>query len=699
MEGNDDDDDGGGGGGKKHLFLFSQPPTSSITKNSHPASSSLLQTPRSKTTKQNNQSSGKSSVLEAVVGRDFLPRGTGIVTRRPLILQLVHLQDPAAAEYGEFLHNGRQKMTSFDAIRAEIEAETGRYLKAKGRAVSPDPIQLTVYSPNVPNLTLVDMPGLTKIPIDGQPKSIVKELEDMARTYVKGDNAIILAVTPANADLATSDALHLAREVDPTGDRTIGVLTKLDIMDPGTDARDVLEVRRGVGGGGLFLEKERGKRERERERIIEKRREKKINSHLFFHFFFAQKKKTPKQGQAVRLKNGWIGIVNRGQADIVSGASMQAARARELDFFRSKPCYASLKNVGTSFLSARLSEHLVGAIKRALPTISAGIGDGIAGLEKELEQLGGPAVEGRGGMVHLLLQLTRQFEEAFAQAVDGGKNGGEQILTVFEKRLGDNIGRLGFAKILEPSNVRRVVEEADGYQPHLIAPEMGYRRLLQECLALFAKPADTAVDETHAILRQIVAATLDSPSCAALGQYAHLRHAIARTAAASLEGFKADARAMVNTLVEMERSYLTAEVFKEILHQSGRSAESGELIRTLSGRGVGDAVGDDFGAASSSSASPADRHLHRIAVHVSAYITHVRTQLKQTIPKAIVHTLVVKAKKQLLDGLQREVAAADDGGLKRMLSEDDATVRRREQCVHRLKLLRQAADEVAACSF
>ena len=86
-------------------------------------------------------------------------------------------------------------------------------------------------------------------------------------------------------------------------------------------------------------------------------------------------------------------------------------------------------------------------------------------------------------------------------------------------------------------------------------------------------------------------------------------------------------------------------------------------------------------------------------MHVSAYITHVRTQLKQTIPKAIVHTLVVKAKKQLLDGLQREVAAADDGGLKRMLSEDDATVRRREQCVHRLKLLRQAADEVAACSF
>ncbi len=75
------------------------------------------------------------------------------------------------------------------------------------------------------------------------------------------------------------------------------------------------------------------------------------------------------------------------------------------------------------------------------------------------------------------------------QAVDGGKGGGEQILGVFEKRLTDNIEKLNFTKMLTPVNVKRVVEEADGYQPHLIAPEMGYRRLLMECLVLFkARP-------------------------------------------------------------------------------------------------------------------------------------------------------------------------------------------------------------------
>ena len=71
------------------------------------------------------------------------------------------------------------------------------------------------------------------------------------------------------------------------------------------------------------------------------------------------------------------------------------------------------------------------------------------------------------------------------QAVDGGKGGGEQILSVFEKRLTDNIEKLNFSKMLTPVNVKRIVEEADGYQPHLIAPEMGYRRLLMECLVLF----------------------------------------------------------------------------------------------------------------------------------------------------------------------------------------------------------------------
>jgi dynamin 1-like protein len=130
-----------------------------------------------------SQSSGKSSVLETIVGRDFLPRGSGIVTRRPLILQLIHTpargdgsamtggyqlqqQDlptpsPPQTEYAEFLHLNR-RFTDFDEIRREIEAETFR-VAGQNKGVSKLPINLKIYGPGVLNLTLVDLPGLTKV--------------------------------------------------------------------------------------------------------------------------------------------------------------------------------------------------------------------------------------------------------------------------------------------------------------------------------------------------------------------------------------------------------------------------------------------------------------------------------------------------------------------------------------------------------
>ena len=89
-------------------------------------------------------------------------------------------------------------------------------------------------------------------------------------------------------------------------------------------------------------------------------------------------------------------------------------------------------------------------------------------------------------------------------------------------------------QILDPSNVKRIVEEADGYQPHLIAPEMGYRRLLQECLVLFKGPADTAVGEVHHVLRSIVASTINSEDCKNLQQYTSLKREIVTTASSSL---------------------------------------------------------------------------------------------------------------------------------------------------------------------
>uniref|UniRef100_A0A7N6ALE6 Dynamin-2 n=1 Tax=Anabas testudineus TaxID=64144 RepID=A0A7N6ALE6_ANATE len=165
------------------------------------------------------QSAGKSSVLENFVGRDFLPRGSGIVTRRPLILQLIN----SKAEYAEFLHCKGRKFVDFDEVRQEIEAETDR-LTGTNKGISPIPINLRVYSPNVLNLTLIDLPGMTKVAVGDQPLDIEYQIRDMLMQFITKESCLILAVTPANTDLANSDALKIAKEVDPQG--YIGVVNR-----------------------------------------------------------------------------------------------------------------------------------------------------------------------------------------------------------------------------------------------------------------------------------------------------------------------------------------------------------------------------------------------------------------------------------------------------------------------------------------
>lgn len=575
------------------------------------------------------QSSGKSSVLEAVVGRDFLPRGTGIVTRRPLELQLETAADPNAREYGEFGHMAGQKFYDFEEIRKEIEAETMRHTQKRGTIVSPVPITLRIVSPQLPALSMVDMPGLTKVPIDGQPKSIVQELENMARDYVKHENVIILAVTPANADLATSDALRLAREVDPTGERTIGVLTKIDIMDPGTNCRDVLE------------------------------------------------------GHSYGLRNGWIGVVNRGQADINSRMSMRDARAKELEYFQKKSDYQGLRNVGTGHLSTELSEKLISSVRRQLPNISGFVNKSIMDLQKELEAMGGPAANSRGEMIHLVLTLCRKFETTFGKLIDGGKGGGELILTVFEKRLPESIEKQPFKKILDVGYVKRVIEEADGIQPHLVAPEAGYRRLLEEALGYLKDPTEKSVEEVFVLLRRMVDNVANSDEVRALRRYPTLRREIVTAAYRALEKFKEDTRKMVSIMVEMERNYITAEYFRTI--QMGKMPD-GKVMYTLDGRPVTEEP----------EGSPEEKHYKRIINQVSGYVREVCAQLTQTVPKAIVHCMVLQSKDKLLEEMSASVAGDQEAALKRLLGEDEAVMKRREALTHKLDMLRRAQSELTS---
>lgn len=576
------------------------------------------------------QSSGKSSVLESVVGRDFLPRGSGIVTRRPLVLQL-H-QTEGGTEYAEFLHAPRKKFTDFAAVRKEISDETDR-ITGKSKQISNIPIQLSIYSPNVVNLTLIDLPGLTKVAVEGQPESIVEDIENMVRSYVEKPNCIILAISPANQDIATSDAIKLAREVDPTGERTFGVLTKLDLMDKGTNALEVLE------------------------------------------------------GRSYRLQHPWVGIVNRSQADINKNVDMIAARRKEREYFETSPEYGHLASkMGSEYLAKLLSQHLEVVIRQRIPSIIALINKNIDEINAELDRIGRPIGVDSGAQLYTILEMCRAFERVFKEHLDGGRAGGDRIYGVFDHQLPAALKKLPFDRHLSTRNVQKVVSEADGYQPHLIAPEQGYRRLIDGSISYFKGPAEASVDAVHFVLKELVRKSIAETE--ELKRFPTLQSDIAAAATEALEKFRDESRKTVIRLVDMESSYLTVEFFRKLSEQPERNAS--------------DKNASDKNAPPPGPQNPerySDNHFRRIGSNVSGYIGMVCDTLKNSIPKAVVYCQVLAAKRSLLNQFYAHVGRQEKERLGKMLDEDPQLMDRRATLAKRLELYKSARDEIDAVAW
>ncbi|KAM0010621.1 putative dynamin stalk domain, dynamin, GTPase region, GTPase effector domain, Dynamin superfamily [Helianthus debilis subsp. tardiflorus] len=588
------------------------------------------------------ESSGKSSVLESIVGRDFLPRGSGIVTRRPLVLQL-HKTD-GGEEYAEFGHMPRRRFTDFSLVRQEIQDETDR-ITGKSKQISPIPIHLSIYSPNVVNLTLIDLPGLTKVAVEGQPESIVEDIEKMVRTYVDKPNSIILAISPANQDIATSDAMKLAKEVDPSGERTFGVLTKLDLMDKGTNALDVLE------------------------------------------------------GRAYRLQHPWVGIVNRSQADILKNTDMMYARRREQEYFYTSPDYGHLASkMGSVYLAKLLSQHLESVIKAKIPGIIALINKGIDEMEAELDRLGRPIAVDEGAKLYTILELCRAFDKIFKEHLDGGRPGGDRIYGVFDNQLPAALRKLPFDRHLSLPNVRKIVSESDGYQPHLIAPEQGYRRLIEGALNYFRGPAEASVDAVHFVLKELVRKSIGETE--ELRRFPTLQSTLAAAATEALEKFRVESKKTVSRLVEMESSYLTVDFFR-------RLPQEAEKVGPGPGPGPAPSHADRRNPPSADRGNPSDplgdrygdAHFRRIGSNVSSYINMVSDTLRNTIPKAVVYCQVKEARQNLLHYFYTQIGRKEGKQLGELLDEDPSLMSKRQDLAKRLELYKGARDEIDAVAW
>jgi len=486
-----------------------------------------------------SQSSGKSSVLESIVGRSFLPRGSGICTRRPLVLQLFNTSSHAASdigggveegggggdgngngngelelrpgdEWGEFLHMPGKRLYDFNAIRSEIVRETERST-GKNKGISAHAIHLKICSPRVLHLTMVDLPGITKVAVGDQPEDIEVQIRAMCLNYISNPNAILLAVTAGNTDLANSDALQMARSVDPDGNRTIGVVTKVDLMDSGTDATEIL------------------------------------------------------QNRLVPLRRGYIAVMNRGQADIVKDVTIRVGLRKEMEFFRSHPAYRHLQHrCGTSNLAKSLNGILMHHIRDCLPEIKNRILNMMTDIQLELEAFGSTSHDKSGSVMGgEMLRLLSKFSSNFAACIEGKGTssegaemnelyGGARISFIFNDVFARSLMAVDPFDGLSDDEIRTTICNANGPRRALFVPEISFDLLVRRQISRLEQPGLQCVDLVFDELQRM--ASQCEPT--EFQRFPELRERMVETATSLLRRCVQPTQLMISNLVKIELSYI-----------------------------------------------------------------------------------------------------------------------------------------------
>ncbi|KAL2314664.1 Dynamin family protein Vps1 [Schizosaccharomyces pombe] len=642
-----------------------------------------------------SQSSGKSSVLENIVGRDFLPRGTGIVTRRPLVLQLINRPSASgkneetttdsdgkdqnnSSEWGEFLHLPGQKFFEFEKIREEIVRETEEKT-GKNVGISSVPIYLRIYSPHVLTLTLVDLPGLTKVPVGDQPRDIEKQIREMVLKYISKNNAIILAVNAANTDLANSDGLKLAREVDPEGLRTIGVLTKVDLMDKGTDVVDILA------------------------------------------------------GRVIPLRLGYVPVINRGQKDIEGKKSIRIALEAERNFFETHPSYGSkAQYCGTPFLARKLNMILMHHIRNTLPEIKVRINAALAKYQAELHSLGDTPV---GDNSSIVLNLITDFCNEYRTVVDGRSeelsatelSGGARIAFVFHEIFSNGIQAIDPFDEVKDSDIRTILYNSSGPSPSLFMGTAAFEVIVKQQIKRLEDPSLKCVSLIYDELVRILNQLLQRPI---FKRYPLLKDEFYKVVIGFFRKCMQPTNTLVMDMVAMEGSYINT-VHPDFLsgHQAmaivqsqnskpipvdpktGKALTNNPVppVETSSSSGQ-NFFGSFFGSKNKkrlaameppppvlrASTTLSDREktdTEVIKLLIMSYFNIVKRTLADMVPKSISLKMIKYSKEHIQHELLEQLYKSQ--AFDKLLQESEVTVQRRKECEQMVESLLQASEIVS----
>lgn len=654
-----------------------------------------------------SQSSGKSSVLENIVGRDFLPRGTGIVTRRPLILQLINKRSTPpsssdlldinttndkgeqsennADEWGEFLHVPNKKFFNFEEIREEIVRETDAKT-GKNLGISAAPINLRIYSPHVLTLTLVDLPGLTKVPVGDQPKDIERQIREMIMKFISKPNAIILSVNASNTDLANSDGLKLAREVDPEGSRTIGVLTKVDLMDQGTDVIDILA------------------------------------------------------GRVIPLRFGYVPVINRGQKDIEGKKTIRDALQDEKAYFENHPSYkAKAHYCGTPYLAKKLNGILLHHIKGTLPDIKMRIEHSLKKYQSELSLLGPEMSE---SPTSIALNMITNFTKDYTGILMGESreltsqelSGGARISFVFHEIFKNGINALDPYDQIKDADIRTIMHNTSGSAPSLFVGTAAFEVLVKQQIHRMEDPSIRCINLIFDELVRILSQIINQPQ---YSRYPALKEQLSNFFIQFLREALIPTNSFVTDIIKSEETYVNTAhpdllkgpqamaLIEEKFHPKPQLAVDPKTGKPLppsqqppapqQAPGSKEDANGFFGGFFSSknkkrlqsmeapppvlraTGTMTERETMEtevIKLLISSYFNIVKRTVADIVPKAIMLKLINRSK----DDIQKELLEKlyDSPELSDLVKENELTVQKRKECLKMVEVLRNASEIVSS---
>ncbi|TRY85138.1 hypothetical protein DNTS_006337, partial [Danionella cerebrum] len=371
-------------------------------------------------------------------------------------------------------------------------------------------ITLEISSPDVCDLTLIDLPGITRVPVNGQPEDIGDQIRSLILKHIDKSEAIILVVVPCNVDIATTEALRMAQNVDPEGLRTLAILTKPDLIDRGAEM-DVLN-------------------------IVE--------------------------GKVIPLSKGYIIVRCRGQSDINNRLPFEKAMEAEQNFFRKHPYFSSLLaegNASIQCLALKLTKELGDHIKKSLPTLTEQIQNKLLNVQRDLKNFdqGPPLSEELMGP--FLSEIILMFSDQINELSRTGHSSDGNIYTVLRPVFKKWDSHLRSTEATFKERVTKMIEEYNevhrGRELLTFSEFCEFECVIQNHVAALQEPAIETLND----IREIVQDKFREVCYSSFEQYPPLRYIISNMINDIQSKQEAEAEKRIKEFINMEQLVFTQD--------------------------------------------------------------------------------------------------------------------------------------------